>query len=32
MGVYPECVCGSDVVPNIVCVSLYKWNAVMQFN
>ena len=24
--------CGRDAVPSIAVVSLYKWNAVMQFN
>lgn len=29
---YPQVVCGTDAVPGIAVVSLYKWNAVMQFN
>jgi NADH dehydrogenase FAD-containing subunit len=29
---YPQAVCGTDTVPSIAVVSLYKWNAVMQFN
>lgn len=29
---YPRAVCGTDTVPSIAVVSLYKWNAVMQFN
>jgi apoptosis-inducing factor 2 len=29
---YPRIVCGSDKVPAIAVVSLYKWNGIMQFN
>jgi len=29
---YPQSVCGTETVPSITVVSLYKWNAVMQFN
>jgi NADH dehydrogenase FAD-containing subunit len=29
---YPRAVCGTDTVPSISVVSLYKWSAVMQFN